>query len=247
MGQADANGGKGNNENNNANAKVGSTLMIKMFHEALRRDHIADLEFTKVAWINGKTGSYWDSNKNNYQYVTIDEAEGLDTYFGVFVKNSIDEDKKLGDFKKLAFNASQNGDTELAAEAIAADNVPQLMKYIHQHVEAEKKFKEQQAQQEQATQKYVADSTKATADADRASTEKIAANREAHADYRAELAIPEVLDQNNKSGIESNIDSNLKERKLDLEQQNIDINRNKNIHDRAHKRAMLHNSMVKKS
>ena len=246
MGNADTQGGKGNNEANTAKAKIGSTLMIKMFHEALRRDHIADLEFTKVAWINGKTGSYWDSNKNNYQYVTIDEAEGLDTYFGVFVKNSIDEDIKLQEFKKLAFNAAQNGDSELAAEAISADNVPQLMKYIKQHVEAEKKFKEQQAQQEQATQKYVADSAKATADADRASTEKIAANREAHADYRAELAIPEVLDQSNKTGIESNIDSNLKERKLDLEQQNIDINRNKNIHDRAHKRAMLHNSMVKK-
>jgi len=137
-------------------AKLGSTLMITMFNKALEREHQADLEFSKVAWINGKEGTYFDHTTNNPITVQVPEEHPFIDY-GIYVRNSKIEEKKLEDYRALAFNASQNGEPELASEAINAESTPELRQFIKEYSKAKKEFEQSLEQQKNEAVKYAAD------------------------------------------------------------------------------------------
>jgi len=121
-------------------AKLGSTLMITMFNHALELDHRLDLEYSKYAYANGKSGMFFDKREGNFVNIDIDPFEHVNNkYFPVVVNSKVDEDK-LQQYRDLAFSAAQNGDLEVAAEAIDADSVPHLKKVIRDIVEAKKAF-----------------------------------------------------------------------------------------------------------
>lgn len=134
--------GKGVTEHNIFRAKLGSYLLIYTFNMAMERDHAADLEFSKFAWINGKKGSYKDSN--TVEDIDIDGATHLNNDYGVFIMDSMIEDKKLSEFKELAFAASQNGNFDLAAKAITTDSTHEIDVHIDKFIEAQREFAEAQ-------------------------------------------------------------------------------------------------------
>lgn len=123
-------------------AKLGSTLMITMFNYALEIEHKMDLEYSKYAYANGKEGLYFDKREGEFVNIKVNPFEHINNkYFPVVVNSKVDEDK-LKQYKDLAFSAAQNGELDIAAEAIDADSIPHLKKIIREVLDAKKKFEE---------------------------------------------------------------------------------------------------------
>jgi len=229
-----------NANRNAATAKLGSSLMITMFNKAMERDHMADLEYTKVAWIDGKQGSYWNKEKNNFEYVDIKGEDHIESIYGIFVRDSITEESKLNAYKDLSFSAAQNGDFELASESITADSVSEIRKYVKSHSEALKTFEATQNQNNNDAIKYAADKASADVDKQLAHQEKLKQmeidSKERIADLQLnnqieedttnkdlreerkialqERAINDIKDKNNKT-------INIKERELDIKRKQL--------------------------
>jgi len=121
-------------------AKLGSTLMITMFNKALELDHKADLEYSKYAYANGKKGVFFDKKQGIFVDIEIDPFEHINSdYFPIVVNSKVEEDK-LRKFEELAFSAAQNGDLDIASEAIDADSAPQIKKIIKDILEAKRAY-----------------------------------------------------------------------------------------------------------
>ena len=121
-------------------ATTGSIWMFEMFNKFRERDHMADLDYSKAAWIDGKKGSYIDPNTKQVVYADIDGIEDLGTNWAVFIRNSALEEEKLKMYRELAFNASQNGNHDLAADAIHSENSTEIRRLIKKASEAEKEY-----------------------------------------------------------------------------------------------------------
>lgn len=145
-------------------AAVGNVLSITMFNAALEQDHQADLEFARIAYIDGKKTSFYSNKERKVIYLDIDPLKLVDSDYGVFVHNAKLDTSKIEAYRNYAFSAAQNGEFELAAAAIEADTLPEMRKAISEIVEANKKFKVQMEQQQIDTQKYVADVAAQTTD-----------------------------------------------------------------------------------
>ena len=211
-------------------AKVGSNLKIFMFNKALERDLNADVEYTKYAWINGKKGTFINPITNKPEELEVDGLEHLNTEYGIFMTDAVDEYNKLEDFKKLAFNASQNGDNRLASEAIIATSSIELSKFIEEHDKIEKEFQQSMEQSKNQAIENAAKQNELTAAKDRASNEKIAQMKEEGENYRKQLEINNELASELNSNMyehsSSMSDANRKEvieqKKLNLKQQDLD-------------------------
>jgi hypothetical protein len=145
-----------NSQQNIINAKLGSVLAITMFNSAMERDHVADMEFSKIAWIDG-VNDYYMNKDNDLVHVEIDGSEHCETEYGIFIKNAISENRKLKLAEDIAFSASQNGDFGLALKSIMTDDINKLSKYIDEGAKAKQEFEASQKQEEaknaQAAQK----------------------------------------------------------------------------------------------
>jgi hypothetical protein len=239
--------GKAVAEQSISNAKLGSLLMITMFHETLRREHEADLDYSKFAWINGYQGTYSDKDGNPIK-VTVDGEIHLKNQYGVFIANSTKELKELEALKAYAFNLSQNGDKTLAFEAITNQSIPELKKFVREFDEATRRFQESQNQQKNEAVKYAADLNAQVAEADRMSNERIALMKEEYAKER-ELIKADVsilgLDPNTSNQLDDSkiINDNSKlrlaERKLALEERKANDTVNKNYMDNSIKNKQI--------
>lgn len=151
--------GKGVMQESIYRASLGNVLAITMFHAALERDHLADLEFSKIAYQDEKRGSYIDRSSGKPIYVDINIKEHLESDYGVFLENAKIDQAKIDMFKQLAFNASQNGDIDSAVAAIEFDSVPELRKALKEISDAKRELDAQIEQARNDTSRYVADKT----------------------------------------------------------------------------------------
>lgn len=136
-----------NNQQNIFRAKLGSSLMITLFNNILLKLYSQALEYSKVAYVKGINGTV--RNQDKITYFNFGEGEITETNYGIFMSNAINDFNKLEEYKKLAFNASQNGDLELATEAIDSDNLSKIRKNIKKLVKINKEHAEAMAKQEQ--------------------------------------------------------------------------------------------------
>lgn len=121
-------------------ATTGSILMFEMFNKFRERDYMADLDYSKAAWVDGKQGSYIDPVTKEITYVDIDGIEDLGTNYGVFIKNSALEEEKLKMYREVAFAASQNGEFGLAVDAIHSENSTEIRRLVKKADEARKDY-----------------------------------------------------------------------------------------------------------
>lgn len=138
-------------------ATTGSILMFEMFNKFRERDYMADLDYSKAAWIDGKRGSFIDPNTKEVVYVDIDGIEELGTNLGVFIKNSALEEEKLKMYRELAFAASQGGKFGLAADAIHSENSTELRRLIKKAEEADREYEMNTQKSAEALQAQLAD------------------------------------------------------------------------------------------
>lgn len=130
--------GKGVTEEAIARGSMG-TVIIEFIMDCVReRDYARDMDYSKLAWIDGLNTSYRDEN-NKIKYISLNVNNHIYADYVVKAKNSIIEQEKLQQVRQLAFNASQNGDIKMALAAIEGDNIAKISKLISSFQEEKEK------------------------------------------------------------------------------------------------------------
>ena len=125
------------------------TVIIEFMMDCLReRDYNRDLDYTKLAWIDGLDTSYRDVD-NNLKYISLDVDSHIYADYIIKAKNSIKEQEKLRQLQQYAFSAAQNGDNMMAIAAIQGDNVATITKLIKKYQEQKDAHEAQLKQMEQ--------------------------------------------------------------------------------------------------
>lgn len=96
------------------------------------RDYQAEMDYTKLAWIDGLNTSY-KTKDGDIRYLSLDVNSHIFANYIVTCKTSVKEREKLEQYKQLAFSAAQNGNMDMANAAIRGDNVAQISKLIDKY------------------------------------------------------------------------------------------------------------------
>lgn len=131
-----------------ARSSMGSVIITEIFDQMRARDYTRDLDFAKFAYIDGLDTTYYD-NLRKKRYLSLDVDSYLYSQLGVIVKNDAKEIDKLNQLKQWAFSAAQNGDLQMAKEAIVGDNITQIGAAIDKYDEIKRQHEEQMQQMEQ--------------------------------------------------------------------------------------------------
>ena len=124
--------GKGVTDEAITRGSMGSVIVEYIMDAIRERDYLRDMDYSKLAWIDGLDTSYRDvDDKLKYFSLNIDNHVYAD--YVIKAKNSTKEQEKLNQLKQYAFNASQNGDTMMAIAAIAGDNVSSIVNLIKKY------------------------------------------------------------------------------------------------------------------
>ena len=127
------------------------TVIIEFMMDCLReRDYNRDLDFTKLAWIDGLDTSYRDID-GNLKYISLNVNNHVYADYIIKAKNSVKEQEKLRQLQQFAFSAAQNGDNMMAIAAIQGDNVATISKLIKKYQEEKNAHEEQLKQLDQQT------------------------------------------------------------------------------------------------
>lgn len=143
--------GKGVTEEAVVRGSMG-TVIIEFIVDAMReRDYARDMDYSKLAWIDGLDTSYRNANME-LKYISLDVEKHLYADYIIKAKNSIKEQEKLQQIKQFAFSAAQNGDSMMAIAAITGDNVASITKLIKKYQEEKEQYEQQLKQMEQQTE-----------------------------------------------------------------------------------------------
>ena len=129
---------------------MGSVIIEYVMDCMRERDYARDLDYSKLAWIDGLDTSFRDSN-NNLKYISLNVDNHVYADYVIKCKNSSKEQEKLDALKQFAFNASQNGDPMMAIAAIDGDNIASISKLIKKFQEQKEAHEMQLQQMEQQT------------------------------------------------------------------------------------------------
>ena len=143
--------GKGVTEEAVLRGSMGSVIVEFMMDAVRERDYARDMDYSKLAWIDGLDTSFRDK-ENNLKYISLNIDNHVYADYVIKAKNSYKEKEKLQQLKQFAFNLSQNGDAMMAIAAITGDNVESMKKLIAQFDEANKAHEQQLKQMEQQTE-----------------------------------------------------------------------------------------------
>lgn len=147
--------GKAVNESNYSQAMTGSVWSLECFNLFRERDYVANIDYSKFAWIDGKRGSYVDPTTNKVVVVDIDGSSDFSGNIGIYIRNNADVQNKLNMMKELAFSAGQNDQLEVAIEAIENNNITSIAKNIKKAIQARRDYELQMQQVQQQAQAEV--------------------------------------------------------------------------------------------
>lgn len=214
------------------------TVIIEFMMDCMReRDYNRDLDYTKLAWIDGLDTSYRDVD-GNLKYISLDVDSHIYADYIIKAKNSIKEQDKLRQLQQFAFSAAQNGDNMMAIAAIEGDNVASISKLIKKY-QQQKEAHEQQLQQLeqqnlQMTQQFELQKIQAKGEEDRKTKEL-----EGYLDQQIELIRAdanmisynaEVGEDNKEAGIDR-----LNAARARVEREKVNIEKQKNLLDTFNK------------
>lgn len=155
MGDTKDYAGKALTQMNYENAMMGSVWSLEVFNLFREKDYIANLDYSKVAWIDGKQGSYIDPNTNQVVVVDLDGTSDWSNNIGVFIRNNNEVNTKLRQMQDLAFSAAQNDNLDIAIEAINSNNINQISSNIKKAIEAKREYEQNLIRIEQEGQANV--------------------------------------------------------------------------------------------
>lgn len=230
-GQIVQSAGASTTENAISQASTGSIVIFQMYDEFRRKDYNRDIDFAKLAFIDGLDTSYNDTNTGKRHYLSLDVNSFVNSDYSVTVRNNGKEFDKIRQLKQWAFSAAQNGDLEAALSAIVGDNVAAISDNIKKFTELKRKHEETMKQVDQQIQ----------AEANRMKLQEIAAKGEqdrqtlalkAQYDLQLEYAKGDIAllgdkDPSNDEFAAANITKLQEETKRAIEQSKIQLEREK--------------------
>ena len=131
-----------------ARSSMGSVIIMTMFDEMRKRDYQRDIEFAKLAYIDGLQDSFIDDQYNR-RFISLDVNSFVYSDYSVLVKNDQKELDKIKQLKDWAFSAAQNGDLDMAIAAITGDNVTQIKDTVAKFMDIKRKHEEEMKQMDQ--------------------------------------------------------------------------------------------------
>ena len=134
-----------------------SSLITETYFSLFEQFRLRELEgiidYSKIAWANGKKASFVMPDSGQLVYMDIDGADHCETEYGIAVSNSSKEQEKLQTIHQLAQPMMQNG---IAASAIAdvldSDSVSQAKTKLKAAERKLQEYEQVKAQQEQQGQ-----------------------------------------------------------------------------------------------
>lgn len=229
--------GKGVTEEAVMRGSMGTVIVEFMIDCMRERDYNRDMDYTKLAWVDGLDTSYRDVD-GNLKYISLDVDKHIYADYIIKAKNSVKEQDKLRQLQQYAFSAAQNGDNMMAIAAIEGDNVAAITKLIKKFQEQkdahEKEVQQLEQQTEQMKQQFELQKIQAKGEEDRKTKEL-----EGYLDQQIELIRAdanmisynaEVGDENKEAGI-----NRLDAARARVEQEKVGIERQRNILDTFNK------------
>ena len=131
-----------------ARSSMGSVIIVAMFDEMRKHDYQRDLDFAKLAYVDGLQTTFFD-DKNNRRYLSLDINSYIMADYGILVKNEQKELDKINQLRQWAFSAAQNGDLDMAIAAITGENVTQIKATVEKFMELKRKHESDMQQAEQ--------------------------------------------------------------------------------------------------
>ena len=128
-----------------ARSSMGSVIITQVFDEMRKRDYQRDIDFAKLAFIDGLETSYFDE-EGKRRYISLDVNSFVYSDYGIHVENSGKSQDKIRELKQWAFSAAQNGDLDMALAAITGDNIAQIKATIEKFNEIKRQHEEQMKQ-----------------------------------------------------------------------------------------------------
>ena len=131
-----------------ARSSMGSVIIFQMFDEMRKADYNRDIDFGKLAFIDGLQTTFID-DKRNRRTLSLDVDSYVNSDLSVTVRNEQKEIDKLNQLKQWAFSAAQNGDLDMAIAAITEDNVTAVKAKVKEFSEIKRQHEEQLKQLDQ--------------------------------------------------------------------------------------------------
>lgn len=131
-----------------ARSSMGSVIIFQIFDEMRRADYDRDLDFGKLAYVDGLQTTYFDDQRRQ-RTLSLDVNSYINSDFSTTVRNEQKELDKLKQLKDWAFSAAQNGDLEAAISAITGDNVAAIKENVEKFMQIKRQHEETMQQMEQ--------------------------------------------------------------------------------------------------
>ncbi len=129
-------------------SSMGMVILVQMFDEFRKADYNRDLDYCKLAYIDGLDTSYWNE-LGQKKYISLDVDTFINSDYSTTVRNDSKELDKVQQLRQWAFSAAQNGDLDMALAAITGDNVSQIKATVQKFTELKRQHEEQIQQTEQ--------------------------------------------------------------------------------------------------
>lgn len=129
-------------------SSMGMVILVQMFDEFRKHDYNRDLDYCKLAYVDGLDTSYWDA-LGQRRFISLDVNSFVSSDYSTTVRNDQKELDKLQQLRQWAFSAAQNGDLDMALAAISGDNVTQIKATVEKFMEIKRQHETQMQQVEQ--------------------------------------------------------------------------------------------------
>ena len=126
-------------------SSMGMVVLVQMFDEFRKHDYNRDLDYCKLAYIDGLDTSYWDA-LGQRRFISLDVNSYVASDYSTTVRNDQKELDKIQQLRQWAFSAAQNGDLDMALAAISGDNVTQIKATVEKFMEIKRQHEEQMKQ-----------------------------------------------------------------------------------------------------
>lgn len=219
-------------------SSMGMVILVQMFDEFRKADYNRDLDYCKLAFVEGLDTSYWDE-LGKRRFISLDVNTFVSSDYSTTVRNDAKELDKIEQLRQWAFSAAQNGDLDIALAAISGDNVSQIKATVQKFMEIKRQHEEQMQQIEQMMKQ---EEIQAKLQEIAAKGEQDRLTQELKYSYEMQLKYIDVdmsmlAANSNDEGARNRLAALVESNKHNLEQQRIQLEREKIMADTYSKAA----------
>lgn len=219
-------------------SSMGMVILTQMFDEFRKTDYNRDIDYCKLAFIDGLDTGYWDE-LGNRRHISLDVDMFIGSDYSTTVRNDAKELDKVKQLRQWAFSAAQNGDLDMAIAAISGDNVTQIKATVLKYMDIKRQHEEQMKQMEQMIKQEEVQAKLQQIEAqgiqDRL-TEELKFNYEMQLKY-IDVDMSMLAAGNSTDGDKIRISQMAEENKRNIEQQRVQLEREKLMADTYSKAA----------